>query len=1015
MIKIFRSWVPKLITSLLLILLLAGSFNFPLNKAHASGTTYYVDNTITDTHVASATPDCTNYDPIAFTCSGASASAYKTIADINAGSFNPDDQILFRKGQTWREQLTVPSSGSAGHSITFGSFGSGSNPKIYGSSLVTGWSALAGSAPISSDGFEVGDTDLTDGDGAYWTSGAKSASGATLVGNDTVTKDAGTYSAKVTITAPSKDAYAYHTVTGNNDTYVQYRVNVGTMTGSAGNQTELAAIGGEAAGTASYLTVIVKYVTSTTYTLSINFHKSGADQVVNGTTVFNTGTWNTIEAHYKVDGTAGGGELWVNGTAEISALSYNTLFASSQPTRVSVGTEWTVWTGQVNIDSYKFGNSYMGQGVSNVWLKSGVTTQPNVVWLNNVNAISEPSLASLTAPGEFFWSGNTLYLYSTTNPDVAYSAIEVPQRNYAILLDGLSNVQLSNIDTLYANSRNIRLQTTASNITLDGVNSQYCDVSCINVQMNSDSSGINIKNGDISYSLGYGVQGGDYASGMDISHMTVHNTSLITGFTGGIYIGADGTASNNIVEYNKVYSNGPTIISGTNRGLGIWFDSAGTGNIIRYNTSYGNTGTGIFVEVTSGAQVYYNTSYSNVGFTNASGVDISGRCCTGGVDYSANNNQVYQNTIWGNSVGIRVRGDSNGLDVSNNTVKNNISYGNLGYQFDAEEGGDNNSTGGAGNVYTNNAFSLQATNFVKWSSIGKSTYSSLDTAYGSAMNNIQTDPLLTNPGTGDFTLQSTSPAINTALSLGTTYQNGLNPISTWPSNVLTLNQDQNGPAWDIGAYVYPESTTLPVASPVTVSGTTTIGSTLTGSYTYSDAASHPESTSTFRWLRASTSGGSYSAISGATSSTYVLTSSDIGQYLKFEVTPVSTIATGTAVLSSATQIPALPVVVSTYTSGGSSASAISKFFAQQAVTQTSSSTNSGQAYNFGITTLKNGSRGASVKELQRFLNNNLTLGLVIDGILGPKTIVVIKAWQKAHGLVPDGLVGVKTKGVMLSL
>ena len=66
-------------------------------------------------------------------------------------------------------------------------------------------------------------------------------------------------------------------------------------------------------------------------------------------------------------------------------------------------------------------------------------------------------------------------------------------------------------------------------------------------------------------------------------------------------------------------------------------------------------------------------------------------------------------------------------------------------------------------------------------------------------------------------------------------------------------------------------------------------------------------------------------------------------------------------------------------------------------------------YNFGTKTLKNGSRGEAVMELQRFLNQVLNLGLVVDGKLGPKTIAVIKKWQKDNGLVSDGLIGPKTK------
>lgn len=66
-------------------------------------------------------------------------------------------------------------------------------------------------------------------------------------------------------------------------------------------------------------------------------------------------------------------------------------------------------------------------------------------------------------------------------------------------------------------------------------------------------------------------------------------------------------------------------------------------------------------------------------------------------------------------------------------------------------------------------------------------------------------------------------------------------------------------------------------------------------------------------------------------------------------------------------------------------------------------------YNFGKTTLKNGSKGEAVKELQRFLNVKLNLGLVVDGIFGPKTKAVVKKYQKANGLVVDGLVGKLTK------
>ena len=69
-------------------------------------------------------------------------------------------------------------------------------------------------------------------------------------------------------------------------------------------------------------------------------------------------------------------------------------------------------------------------------------------------------------------------------------------------------------------------------------------------------------------------------------------------------------------------------------------------------------------------------------------------------------------------------------------------------------------------------------------------------------------------------------------------------------------------------------------------------------------------------------------------------------------------------------------------------------------------------YDFGLAVLKNGSKGNAVKELQRFFNDIMKLGLLVDGKLGSKTVLIIKKWQKAHGLKTDGIVGTKTKIMM---
>ena len=103
---------------LLIIFLILGLFSF------SEAATYYIKNGGSD--VADGLSD---------------ANAWATINKVNTSSFIAGDSILFKKGSTWREQLTVPSSGSSGNPITFGSYGSGANSVISGADLISTWTA----------------------------------------------------------------------------------------------------------------------------------------------------------------------------------------------------------------------------------------------------------------------------------------------------------------------------------------------------------------------------------------------------------------------------------------------------------------------------------------------------------------------------------------------------------------------------------------------------------------------------------------------------------------------------------------------------------------------------------------------------------------------------------------------------------------------------------------------------------------------------------------------------------
>ena len=92
----------------------------------------------------------------------------------------------------------------------------------------------------------------------------------------------------------------------------------------------------------------------------------------------------------------------------------------------------------------------------------------------------------------------------------------------------------------------------------------------------------------------------------------------------------------------------------------------------------------------------------------------------------------------------------------------------------------------------------------------------------------------------------------------------------------------------------------PINSAVPViSGSTRTGATLT---TTNGSWSGSPSTYAYQWKRASSSGGSYTNITSATSSTYVLTDDDIDKYIKVSVIATNGIGSSTAELSAATSV-----------------------------------------------------------------------------------------------------------------
>jgi parallel beta-helix repeat protein len=137
--SVTRVFVARVMLGLVLICLASASSILALERptktqTAGSGTTYYVN-------AAGGKDSNDGLSP---------TKAWKTIDRINKSAFLPGDSILFKRGQTWREQLIVPSSGMSGLPIRFGAYGTGLKPRINGSDILTSWSRRMGTTYVKS-------------------------------------------------------------------------------------------------------------------------------------------------------------------------------------------------------------------------------------------------------------------------------------------------------------------------------------------------------------------------------------------------------------------------------------------------------------------------------------------------------------------------------------------------------------------------------------------------------------------------------------------------------------------------------------------------------------------------------------------------------------------------------------------------------------------------------------------------------------------------------------------------
>lgn len=377
--------------------------------------------------------------------------------------------------------------------------------------------------------------------------------------------------------------------------------------------------------------------------------------------------------------------------------------------------------------------------------------------------------------------------------------IDATQRYAGIVVQRKEYLEFRDLEVRNAKAQGFWFTDGNKNITIDRVrvgNNGLNGIAVSDAGGSITSNYFVIKNTVTDHNTAMGMALGSLANSLIQGNVATYNCQSLTcgdmcTWCGGIRM-TNTTSIGNIVENNEASYN--------THGVGIWLDFNGPGNIVRYNKTHHNVH-GIFNEITSGTEIYGNVSYSNTGMEISAGIYIEGRHEKPPLSGEAVGNKVYNNTIYGNGgFGLMLQngGWTRGF-THDNIIINNIITGTVS--------GPNLRVGGGAeteyNLFKHNMLGPEKPNFVEWGwGVYKSTYASWEASYGGDTHSVKIDPQFANSPAGDLSLKPTSAGIDAGVNLGDAYKLGLSANSKWPYQIVTVDRNRCGTAWDIGAYEY---------------------------------------------------------------------------------------------------------------------------------------------------------------------------------------------------------------------
>jgi hypothetical protein len=761
--------------------------------------TYYVDTASTG---GNGTTQAT---------SGANA-AFATVAAVNAGSFSPGDSILFKKGCVWREQLTVPSSGSSGNPITFGAYGSGADPIISASDLKdSGYSeyssTIDGSVTQANLWLSLVDgaafVDFSNTDSAALTSNL----GALITISDHIGgaghRISGYIKAAGTGSTPNRSGSEKFTNTdfANTTGITTSNASIASVAGGqSGNCLEVtnSASNGFAQEVITTATVGALYKLSIyakkgtgTY-ISIGIQEQASPYILYATTgsFAAPADWTQYSLHaiainVNIKGT------FTNGSASTTTQLFDT--ASLQqvvsPSQYGVTITTTSGGSTYNWDMSDAGSfdwndtagySYSIQAVSDVIWQIALTTEPKVVYFDGVLGTHVASADECNGSGKWYWVSDVFYVYSASDPATAFTnpGVEAGTRNSAIHTN--NKIYLTFDELILRDGNNVNDSVVhVGSVTVTGFIIQNCTIergrgAGINLLGSSTATSATIDACTIRDNAGFGILSDYVYTTATVSNSTFTGNGWAALIDSIYYADIISKLDNfNIFgnDFSNVAPNGSTDPTG-NHCHNIYAEAT-TATIEIYDNVFHDNLYGDGVKTQASANIYRNRFYGNSG----SGIEIgtNGAINVGVLAYCnifygncTNNNQgaieesnkgagtlsltAYNNSFYKNGTyaDINIQENITALILKNNCVYSNTAA--YAYRSPTQSAATINNNciyGPSGNpVYYNGASRSWAT----WQGLGFD------------MAGINTDPLFVSPT--DFHLQAGSPCINAGVDVG---------------------------------------------------------------------------------------------------------------------------------------------------------------------------------------------------------------------------------------------------------